>query len=217
MTKTIVAIPEKNRIVWTGVFVFGLVTWNQLGSNCSLPIEYAIRDAPKTPELLEIMTSSAPNSGTYHLRMFPTTGSCMASSATALSLLSELPKYWKAGWPWMLGIPSTRFEYANAKMRMVRISATDVRGITLEGRCVSSAACEMLSSPTNEMIASDTPNSRSLGCGQWYFMACTSICGFQASRNPHTKIKVSLTTSTPATSSLSFDDCRTPAMFSRVK
>ena len=55
-------------------------------------------------------------------------------------------------------VPCPRgLEYANAKMRMVRINPIEVRGITEAGRCVSCAACEIDSKPTKEMMASDTP------------------------------------------------------------
>ena len=53
--------------------------------------------------------------------------------------------------------PSARFEYASAKIKIVRINAIDVRGMTEAGRWVSCAACEIDSSPTNETIASDMP------------------------------------------------------------
>ena len=41
---------------------------------------------------------------------------------------------------------------------MVRISAIEVRGITAVGRSVSCAACEIDSSPTKEMMASEVPS-----------------------------------------------------------
>src|SRR5579872_6095651 len=125
-----------------------------------------MREAPYTPELDEIITSSAPMTGTYHWRMLPMNGSCAASRATALSLFCELPKYWNAGWPAICGIPRTKLEYAKAKIKIVRIRATEVRGMTREGRWVSSAACEMLSRPTKEMIAKETPRSSSFVWGQ---------------------------------------------------
>ena len=42
-------------------------------------------------------------------------------------------------------------------MNTVKISVIEVRGMMVAGRRVSCAACEIDSSPTNEMIASDEP------------------------------------------------------------
>src|SRR5579872_918492 len=165
-----------------------------------------MRDAPYTPELLEIITSKAPIIGTYHWKIKPTYGICAASKATALSLLLAFPRNWNAGKPWMFGMPSTKFEYASAKMRIVRMSAMEVRGMTVEGRCVSSAAWAMLSKPTNEMIASDTPSKSSFVCGQWNRIVWISIWGCHANKNPHTKINTSLQTSMMPTSSFNRED-----------
>src|SRR5215470_617044 len=107
-------------------------------------------------------------------------------------------------------MPKTRFEYDKAKMSMVRMRATDVRGMTLDGRCVSSAACEMLSSPTNETIAKETPLSRSFAAGQCACIVCTSIWGCHANRNAQARMNVSVQTSIPATISLMREDWRTP-------
>src|SRR5579872_4521441 len=180
-------------------------------------MEYAIREAPNTPELLEIITSNAPMIGTYSCRMNPMYGNWPANNATALSLLAVSPRYWNAGTPWMFDNPSTRLEYDSAKIKIVSMSATDVRGITVEGRWVSSAACEMLSSPTKEIMAKETPSSNSLVCGQWACIVCSRSCGCQANKNPHTSITTSLQTSMTATTSLRRDDCRTPMMLSSVK
>ena len=42
-------------------------------------------------------------------------------------------------------------------MKTVKIKVSDVRGMMVAGRRVSWAACEIDSSPTNEIIASDDP------------------------------------------------------------
>ena len=92
-------------------------------------------------------------------------------------------------------MPSARFEYASAKIRIVRISAIDVRGMIDDGRCVSSAACEIDSRPTNEMIASEIPFIKLNGFGQPVSIECTSSPGSKAKRKPKKRIDVSLTTS----------------------
>src|SRR5215469_2631194 len=107
-------------------------------------------------------------------------------------------------------MPSTRLENDSAKSRIVKMSASDVRGMTLDGRYVSSAACEMLSRPTNEMIASDTPSNRFEVVGQCACMLCTSKNGLHANTKPQTRMSVSLTTSSAATTSFIRDDCFTP-------
>src|SRR5437879_1829514 len=106
----------------------------------------------------------------------------------------------------MSGVPSTRFENDKAKSNIVRIKADDVLGITLDGRYVSSAACEMLSNPTKDMIASEMPSRRLPDVGQCVCIVWTRIIGFHAKMKPHTKINVSLTTSNAATISLMRDD-----------
>ena len=45
------------------------------------------------------------------------------------------------------------------------------------GRCVSCAACEIDSSPTNEMIASDVPSISWYGDGQWICIVWIRSCG----------------------------------------
>ncbi len=55
-------------------------------------------------------------------------------------------------------MPSARCEYASAKIRIVKINAMEVLGMIEAGRCVSSAACEIDSRPTNEMIAYEMPS-----------------------------------------------------------
>ena len=49
--------------------------------------------------------------------------------------------------------------------------------MTLAGFCVSCAACEMDSSPTNEMMASDTPFISMNGEGHATDIVCASSCG----------------------------------------
>src|SRR5215469_4789610 len=114
-------------------------------------------------------------------------------------------------------MPSTRLENDSAKSRIVKMSASEVRGMTLDGRYVSSAACEMLSSPTNEMIASDTPSKRFEVVGQCACILCTSKSGLQAKTKPQTRMSVSLTTSSAETTSLMRDDCLTPRTLMAVK
>ncbi len=97
------------------------------------------------------------------------------------------------------------------------MSAMEVRGTTLDGRYVSSAACEMLSRPTNEMIASDAPSSRLPVVGQWNCIAWMRMAGCHANAKPAMRMSVSLTTSTPAITSLMRDDCRTPMTLSTVR
>src|SRR5580658_6724976 len=96
-------------------------------------------------------------------------------------------------------MPSAKLEYASAKIRIVRISASDVRGMIDDGRCVSSAACEIDSSPTNEMIASEMPFIRLNGLGQPVCIECTSSPGSKANRKPKKRIEVSLMTSAALT------------------
>ena len=48
-------------------------------------------------------------------------------------------------------------EKATAKMNTVKIRLMEVRGTMVAGRRVSWAACEMDSSPTKEMMASEEP------------------------------------------------------------
>src|SRR5690348_3591792 len=144
-----------------------------------------------------------------------------ARTATALSLLSELPKNANMGvapaFVDTSAMPRTRFENESAKSRIVRMSASDVLGMTLDGRYVSSAACEMLSRPTNEMIASDTPSNRFEVVGQCACMLWTSKNGLHAKTKPHTRMSVSLTTSSAATTSLMRDDCFTPRTLMTVR
>ena len=80
-------------------------------------------------------------------------------------------------------MPSAKLEYDRAKIRIVRIRLIDVRGITLAGRCVSWAACEIDSSPTNEMIASETPFIRLKGVGHAVLIVWASSSGWKAKRN----------------------------------
>ena len=74
-------------------------------------------------------------------------------------------------------MPSAKFEYASAKIKIVKISAIEVRGMIEAGRCVSCAACEIDSKPTNEMIASDVPSISWYGVGQWICMVWISSPG----------------------------------------
>src|SRR5579872_4588399 len=111
-------------------------------------------------------------------------------------------------------MPSARFEYDSAKIKIVRIKATDVRGMIDAGRWVSSAACEIDSSPTKETIASDVPFMRSNGEGQLCAIVCTRSCGLNAKRKPRVRIAVSLTTSSALTNPLKAVDSRTPTTLS---
>src|SRR5690242_17560333 len=167
------------------------------------------------------MMRQAPSSGTYSLNSQPRYGMKPAKTATALSLLTAFPRYANIGVaPVLVGtsaIPKTRFENDSAKSNIVKMSASDVRGMTLEGRYVSSAACDMLSRPTNEMIASDTPRSKFEVVGQCACMLWTSKNGLHANTKPQTKMSVSLTTSSAETISLIRDDCLTPSTLIAVR
>src|SRR6202140_3615969 len=96
---------------------------------------------------------------------------------------------------------------------MVKMRLIEVRGMTEAGFCVSWAACEIDSRPTNEMIASDVPFIRLNGVGQLTVIVCTKISGRNANRKPKKRIAVSLTTSSPLTISLNAELSRTPIMF----
>jgi len=70
------------------------------------------------------------------------------------------------------------------------------------GRCVSWAACEIDSKPTNEMIASDAPSSRCSFDGHANCIVWISRSGLNANRKPKKRIEVSLTTSSAETTPL---------------
>ena len=114
-------------------------------------------------------------------------------------------------------MPSARFEYASAKIKIVRIRPIDVRGMIADGRCVSSAACEIDSSPTNEMMASETPCISMNGVGQNTCIECTSRSGLNVNRKPKKRIVVSLTTSSALTIPLNAVLSRTPITLSTAK
>src|SRR5579872_2405492 len=97
------------------------------------------------------------------------------------------------------------------------MSASEVRGSTVDGLYVSSAACDMLSRPTNEMMASEIPSKRLSVEGQCTRIVRSSISGCQASTKPATSMSVSLTTSMPDTISLTRDEWRTPMTLMVVK
>ena len=137
-----------------------------------------MRDAPNTPELLEISNRDrAPRIGTYKSRrcirrygMFCAMqgdGFIVVGSGSA-----EVTDKTAARRPWHRAayrdaMASCRVPSSNTRARrsrIVRISAIDVRGMIDEGRCVSSAACAMDSRPTNEMMASEMPFIKLEGC-----------------------------------------------------
>ena len=140
-----------------GVRNFAWTRWNIEGSRFLLLIAYAMRELPKTPELRrdqqqdraenrhvecrEARRSTAPGSRAARRLCLGCPGCPGRSARTACA------------WPCASTIgchgcmPSAKFEYASAKIRIVRIRATDVRGMIEAGRCVSCAACEIDSKP----------------------------------------------------------------------
>ena len=108
--------------------------------------------AERTTRRSRRSTESAPRAGR---RLYPGCRRCLGRSARTAS--GGRPR---RGSDATAACPSAKFEYASAKIKIVRISEIDVRGMMLAGRCVSWAACEIDSKPTNEMIASDVPSIR---------------------------------------------------------
>src|SRR5262249_47036572 len=110
-------------------------------------MEKVRRDTLITPELAEISKIVAPRIAAKGPATSPAYGIRWARCATGSSIGTVRH-----------GItPNVSVEKASAKMNTVKISVSEVRGMIVAGRRVSCAACEMDSSPTNEIIASEEP------------------------------------------------------------
>ncbi len=82
------------------------------------------------------------------------------------------------------------------------------------GRCVSWAACEIDSKPTNEMIASDVPSINWYGEGQLNCIVWINSWGWKANKNPRHRMADSLRTSSAETMPLNVVLSRTPTTLS---
>ncbi len=69
-------------------------------------------------------------------------------------------------------------------------SPMEVRGMMVAGRRVSWATCEIVSSPTKAMIASDEPNANWLNDGRSKRNSLATISGCQTRTKPATTIRV---------------------------
>ena len=108
----------------------------------------------------------------------PTIGICSAISATG-----------SPSWPRNCAgsnSPIARMEKAMANRRTEITSPIDVRGMMVAGRRVSWATCEIVSSPTKAMMASEEPKANWLRVGRLNASWWATISGFQTSTKPAT-------------------------------
>ena len=116
------------------------------------------REALTTPEFAEMKTMTPPISAVSGAATMPITGMRPAISATGSPLWPKKPL---CGPGPRGSMPAASTEKASAKRRTERISPIEVLGMMVAGRRVSWATCEMDSSPTKEMMASDEPRAKS--------------------------------------------------------
>src|SRR5579864_155639 len=152
------ATPLKTMMVRIGVPYRLLTLLNQSGNNWNWLIEYVRREALTTPELAEMKTMMAPIRAVIGAATAPMTGIWPAISATGSPAWPAKPLCD----PGPSGnIPAASTEKAIANSKTERMRPIEVRGMMVAGRRVSWATCEIDSSPTKEMMASDEPSAKS--------------------------------------------------------
>ena len=104
-----------------------------------------------------------------------------------------------------------------AKSRTEMTSPIDVRGMIVAGRRVSWATCEIVSSPTKAMMASDEPKANWLSVGGSKRNSCATISGRHTNTKPARTMTLWATIATVPMISLKFVDTLMPRTLSQIK
>jgi hypothetical protein len=104
---------------------------------------------------------------------------------------------------------------ANSRTEITR--PIDVRGMMVAGRRVSWATCEIVSRPTNAMIARDEPNANWLNDGRSKRNSCDTSSGFHTRTNPASTMTVCATMAIVPMISLKLVETLIPRTLSQIK